>query len=138
MKLSELGSRHYTDDEIENITKNLFEVGSSSYANGEVVHTSYGCAMEQLKMERDEEKALGAAAFRDCLRITAERDEAVNASIALAETLGQTLKTHDGHIRRLRDCALFFSSVIKSGEPWTEECEESLKRALAKEWSSDD
>lgn len=35
-------------------------------------------------------------------------------------------------VARLRMCALFFSSVIKSGEPWTEECETSLKEALAR------
>jgi hypothetical protein len=34
------------------------------------------------------------------------------------------------HVDRLQRCVLFFSSVIKSGEPWTDECEESIQEAL--------
>jgi hypothetical protein len=35
-----------------------------------------------------------------------------------------------GQIERLRHCLGFFSSVIKSGEPWTETCEREYKQAL--------
>jgi len=126
MKLSESGSRHYTDDEIENITKNLFEVGSSSYTNGEVVHTSYGRVIEQLKIERDEANALHVEAC-DHVRILHGEYGQLKLKY-LAET-----RQLEGHIRRMRDCVLFFSSVIKSGEKWSEECEASIRRALAKE-----
>ena len=32
----------------------------------------------------------------------------------------------------LQSCVSFFSSVIKSGEPWTDTCEAAMKEALRK------
>ena len=156
MKLSESGNRHYTDDEIEVIAEKLLGMGVSSYGRDEIKHTSYGRAIEQLKRERDE-------AIAECVKLRervdsftksgfkkginwlwTQRDELKAALVAVtkerdeykAETIesAEMLITKDLQIRRMRDCVLFFSSVIKRGEAWSEECAESLKRALAKEW----
>lgn len=53
--------------------------------------------------------------------------EAAVALRNLAPSLLDELETANGRVERLEKCVAFFSSVIKSGEPWTDACQRALE-----------
>jgi hypothetical protein len=62
-----------------------------------------------------------------------EHIEGLEAHVALLKaSLKQATKAEE-RVRALEEAVCFFSSVIKSGEPWTETCEQAKCRALSTE-----
>jgi chromosome segregation ATPase len=93
--------------------------------------TSLRAEVERLQASVECEKNAG----RDWMAWCGEAKQEATARTAEVAALTRALGERETKVERLREALSFFRSVIKSGEPWTDECEDAYRAALTEEGS---
>ena len=87
--------------------------------------------VERLKASVECEKNAG----RDWMAWCEEAKQEATARTAEVAALTRALGERETKVEQLQEALSFFRSVIKSGEPWTDECEDAYRAALTEEGS---